>query len=431
MVNYKSLVSLAFISLFASAAAWGGVAHIEAVGKGSSVTVVRKGAPLKLHKGDELQVGDEIDTDAQTAADLRLDDDDTLIRVGVNSSYKLEESSQFKTLLHRLLKGAVRVLVKKNYEESKDGNVAKVPADGVKFRLYTPEGTVGVRGTEFVVARTGGNTELSGISGEVSFGPADTAFTELAKFVKVGRGFRSSVAAGGAPSKPVNFALDPFLKQLDGKDGSFGPLAFRAKTTNVKQRAEEAEAAPNAPAPSLAAKLSLGAEKPKAPLPQPAEKPTHKVDYQQMLTRAADDGNVELAQEALAHGANINGKVLGYTPMHFAVLNYKEKNDSKQAIIQFLFEKGADVNAKDDKDGRTPLMLIASEEGKDRLPLDLAKGLVAIGADLDATDNGGNTALAIARNTHYAALAAYLEKDAIAEAAAAKEALAARAKQKR
>jgi ankyrin repeat protein len=68
-----------------------------------------------------------------------------------------------------------------------------------------------------------------------------------------------------------------------------------------------------------------------------------------------------------------------------ALMVGSEKDHLK--IVKFLFDKGADVNAKNDS-GYTALMY-SSEKGR----LEIVKFLVSKGADVNAKDNSGNTPL--------------------------------------
>lgn len=98
------VISTFFVPLTALASA----GKIEKVGMGPSVKCLRAGSAVHLKEGDKLEVGDELTTDDKTAVDIRLEDE-TLIRVGVNSSYKVQEDSKLHSLVHRLLSGVVRV----------------------------------------------------------------------------------------------------------------------------------------------------------------------------------------------------------------------------------------------------------------------------------------------------------------------------------
>jgi ankyrin repeat protein len=62
-----------------------------------------------------------------------------------------------------------------------------------------------------------------------------------------------------------------------------------------------------------------------------------------------------------------------------------------RGTVQFLLDRGADVNAKESLHGMTALLLAAGREGGDA---GVVEGLLAKGAELNARDDDGNTALA-------------------------------------
>ncbi len=66
------------------------------------------------------------------------------------------------------------------------------------------------------------------------------------------------------------------------------------------------------------------------------------------LIKAAHSGNIEVAKQAIADGANVNAEFLGTTPLHSA------SGGGHKQTIELLIAKGADVNAEDDE-GKTPL----------------------------------------------------------------------------
>ena len=75
------------------------------------------------------------------------------------------------------------------------------------------------------------------------------------------------------------------------------------------------------------------------------------------LHKAALDGNIEAVKQAIADGADVNAKddLLGETPLrHAAVKDHKE-------IAELLIAEGADVNAKVNG-GRTPLDFATDEK---------------------------------------------------------------------
>lgn len=394
---------------------------IEKVGVGTVVKVTRAGAVLRLKEGDPLQSGDEINTDAQTAADIRLEDE-TLIRLGVSSSYKVEESSKFLSLIHRLITGVVRIQVPKS--ESK--------ASEIKFRLYTPEGTIGVRGTEFVVTRNSAGTELRGIDGEVLFGPADADFAQAENFVQVRRGFYSVVKAGGKANKPEKFNLGEYLQQINGASGVFGPLSGKAPPVKTYARTKSPGSQPAAPA----APSATGASKPAATVASNVgggKSNDNHVNWQKRLYDAVLAGNVEKLKEAIQKGADVNKPEVGYTPLQMAITE-AEKKDVE--VLTTLLQNGADPNQPNNK-GYTPLMMLGRgmfDMSQDKA-MEYARALVDPGgADIEAKNkkDGNKTAADYATDNNFKELADYLLGDeAAADQLRAMEAKAAEEKEKK
>lgn len=368
----KSLILMVIFSISGPVAFAAG-ALVEAIGGADSVAVQRAGKELKLKKGEKLEAGDEVVTGRNVAVDIRFEDK-TLIRVGANSSYKLE--SEPKGLLHRLMSGIVRVLVPPSPD-------AKTGFE--RFRLNTPEGTIGVRGTEFVVIAGKGQTTLKGLEGEVLFGKAGADFGQAGSFVSVKKGYQSSVATGGSPAAPAEFPLASYLKEIDGKGGVFGALSARAGTQVKARSAVVAKAelkAPVAPTPlkPRMKALSIGAKKEAA---KEAE-----LDPDETLFFAASVGDIEKAKAAIKKGANVNSKHLNQnTALHAAAVQ------SKYDMMKLLIENNADVNAKN-QDGLTPLMVVAFETGDATAAVVLIDGK----ARVDEKDRNGVTALDLAKD---------------------------------
>ncbi len=144
---------------------------------------------------------------------------------------------------------------------------------------------------------------------------------------------------------------------------------------------------------------------------------------QTVLMTAARTGNPEVVKLLLAHGADPNAResTYGETALMFAAA------ENHAAAAEALLARGADVNVRtrtldlpQDRFGLegvltilphgswTPLMY-AARQGS----LEAARTLVATGADLDATDPDGTTALMLAIiNGHYDTAALLAEKGA-------------------
>ena len=112
------------------------------------------------------------------------------------------------------------------------------------------------------------------------------------------------------------------------------------------------------------------------------------------IHQAAQEGNIEAVKQHLAAGADVNAKSdqTGSTPLHRAAL------EGHKEIAELLIAQGADINAKDDGDF-TPLHRAAAKGLKE-----IAELLISKGADVNAKDKEyGGTPL------HTAALTAAVE----------------------
>jgi len=184
------------------------------------------------------------------------------------------------------------------------------------------------------------------------------------------------------------------------------------KTANRYGVTPLSQAATNRNAAMVGALLKAGAD-PKASLP----------GGQTILMTAARTGNPEVVRLLLAQGADANARenTYGETALMFAAA------ENHAGAAQALLEHGADVNARtkalnlpQDRFGLegvltilphgswTPLMY-AARQGS----LETARTLAAAGADLNATDPDGTTALVLAIiNGHYDTAALLAEKGA-------------------
>ncbi|MGZ3694212.1 MAG: ankyrin repeat domain-containing protein [Bdellovibrionota bacterium] len=368
------LISLAILMPAGGRAALADHAKIEAIGGGNNVTVKRSGKSLQLKQGDLLEAGDELATDDHTAADIRFDDQ-TLVRVGVNSNYRIVEDAGTTKFLHRLFAGVVRVLVPVKKEAK---------TEEIKFKMKTPQGTIGVRGTEFTVAIAKGETALHGLSGEVQFGSVDADYADTSKFVYVGRGMMSTVAAGKAATKPVKYDMDKYQKEINSSSGVFGAVAKRSNL-NMLRRGE------NAP---VVASNSGGIGQPKAETTvhnvvapakvMPKEKAKRSLEAQ--LIDAIIAKSLPQVKALMKAGADVNYKAEdNVTPLHYAVIS------ESLEIVQTLISAGAKVNATT-KSGNTPLMQVAI----DSAPKVIAELLIQNDADPKLKNKADMTALEIA-----------------------------------
>ncbi|XP_028837586.1 ankyrin repeat domain-containing protein 34A [Denticeps clupeoides] len=112
------------------------------------------------------------------------------------------------------------------------------------------------------------------------------------------------------------------------------------------------------------------------------------------LLKAVFHGKIRLARLLLEGGAYINeGNERGETPIVAACLAVYEDSQTRQKMVRYLLEKGADPNIPD-KSGRTALMHACAEQaGKDVVSL-----LLENGADPSIKDYSGSSALVYAIN---------------------------------
>ena len=183
-------------------------------GKGVAKIRRAKGTIRVTAVGDRLSEGDRVLTDGASFVEALLGDG-SLVRIAPNTDYEFKKFSQNDangvfTWAFGLARGGVRAIV-----EKKD-NKKRV----VKFKVNTPAGTMGVRGTELLLLHDQASelTTLYTLSGEVVLGPADANVNQLKIFQVVSKDFMSTIRKGDKrASTPRRFTLDEVLKEAIGK----------------------------------------------------------------------------------------------------------------------------------------------------------------------------------------------------------------------
>ena len=134
-------------------------------------------------------------------------------------------------------------------------------------------------------------------------------------------------------------------------------------------------------------------------------------DKNDKLIQAAEKGNLQEVQAALAEGADINGIVImkkhgmsvkGPTPLKAASRN------GHTEVVKYLLNKGAEINAKANTTQSTALM-IASENGY----TEIVRILLDKGADVNVKakiDNVEYTALKMAKKNGHKEVVEILER---------------------
>ncbi|KAI8384607.1 uncharacterized protein BYT42DRAFT_563061 [Radiomyces spectabilis] len=136
-------------------------------------------------------------------------------------------------------------------------------------------------------------------------------------------------------------------------------------------------------------------------------------DYLLGLHWAATTGNVGLVKFALDHGAPIDSVVNGFMPLQLACIS-----DNNIAVVQYLIDRGAQVNAQrwSKKHSADKSQAVAGATGSTALHVACANGCAKIvdlllrnNAQVDVKDKYGSTPMDVAAAKHYMEIAKLLE----------------------
>lgn len=183
---------------------------LRSEGASAAVTAVRgsvlgAGGTAALASGQQLAEGSEIVTGADGQASLRLVDG-TVLRLRAGSRLRIDESRRWPTV--DATRSAVRL-------EQGRVEVQAQPARGGQpgFRIGTPQGVLGVRGTEFRVESEGGRTRAEVLEGLVAASAVGAAGAAGAAVQPVAAGFGTVIDATGVAT-PLPLLPPPATAQL-------------------------------------------------------------------------------------------------------------------------------------------------------------------------------------------------------------------------
>ncbi|CAO3697939.1 unnamed protein product [Rhizopus microsporus] len=138
-----------------------------------------------------------------------------------------------------------------------------------------------------------------------------------------------------------------------------------------------------------------------------------KKDYSLGLHGACMNGNVGLVKFALDHGAPIDSVVNGYMPLQLACIS-----DNHVAVVQYLIDRGADVNAQkwSKKHSADKSQAVAGATGSTALHVACANGCTKIvdlllrnGAKIDVKDKYGSRPIDVAAAKNHVEIVKLLE----------------------
>lgn len=175
---------------------------------GTASLVLAGGAPAPVRVGDAVPEGARVETGNDGYVTIRLADG-SLLKVQAASQAVLEQSRKypqgnFFSSAWRLIAGRVEAIV------------TELTGGEPRFEVRTPQGTLGVRGTEFRVASEAAKAETRGevLKGAVEVGAAAKAKAAAPAPTRVDAGFATIVDAVGKVAPPIALLPAPDLSAL-------------------------------------------------------------------------------------------------------------------------------------------------------------------------------------------------------------------------
>lgn len=200
------------------------------------VKIMRAGKALVFNeKGSKipLLLKDEIQTGANSKAQIRLPGKDETIKLGSRSFFGLDNLTENQTQVSLLTgKGQFKVTPRKSARKP----LRQKGKRRNRFKIRTVTAVVGVRGTEFVLGTSGSQTNLLTISGLVTIAPVEAPEIE----VEVPENQASQVQQGLAPTPPIPVAAE-VQEQIIQEDSPqvFNVVDYPPAPTIEKAREEQ------------------------------------------------------------------------------------------------------------------------------------------------------------------------------------------------
>ena len=200
------------------------------------VKIMRAGKALVFNeKGSKipLLLKDEIQTGANSKAQIRLPGKDETIKLGSRSFFGLDNLTEDQTQVSLLTgKGQFKVTPRKSARKP----LRQKGKRRNRFKIRTVTAVVGVRGTEFVLGTSGSQTNLLTISGLVTIAPVEAPEIE----VEVPENQASQVQQGLAPTPPIPVAAE-IQEQIIQEDSPqvFNVVDYPPAPTIEKAREEQ------------------------------------------------------------------------------------------------------------------------------------------------------------------------------------------------
>ena len=169
--------------------------HVYVV-KGS-VYVAQGKNPAHRVSNNEILVSDTVVTTVDNSAALLKFEDGQIVTMQSNSTFRVREyrydakKAENSSIIFSMLKGGMRFVTGMIGQQRKQA-----------FRLLTPNATLGIRGTEFMVAMVDNSLYSQVQSGKISM-------TNKAGVTVLGAGKSAVVASSGAPASMISAAAIP------------------------------------------------------------------------------------------------------------------------------------------------------------------------------------------------------------------------------